>query len=185
MLQETSILLLLLFMALAIYDGLYLHIWKFELFNQKDSEIEHKIHTVRALLFPVIIYFLFVDKSKIGLYFGIAFFLTDLVVLALDAYFEKDSRAFMNGLPRWEYIIHLFANSLHFASFVIIIIIRQNPIHLDAVYTMGNSDSIDLIYLVGINVIPGAIIMGLIHLILTFKSVKTKWLSLKSKIICC
>ena len=170
-------------MILALYDGLYLHLWKFELFNRKESEIEHKIHTARALLFPMIVYYLFIDNSRVGYFIGIAFFLADLVVLALDAYYEKGSREFMDGLPRWEYIIHLFANSFHFASFVLIIIIRENGTILKSF--IGSYEVSDLIYVVGIYVIPGAITMGIIHLFLSFNIGKTKWLDLRSHITCC
>lgn len=177
------ILFLILFMILAIYDGLYLHLWKFELFNRKESEMEHKIHTVRALLFPVIVYFLLIDKTTIGVYIGIAFFLADLIVLFLDAYYEEDSREFMDGLPRWEYIIHIFANSFHFASIVLIIIIRNNDtIHNSLISHVEVSS---LLYMVGKTVIPGAILMGAIHLLLTFNIGKTVWRSLRAKVRCC
>lgn len=182
MIQLLSIIFLLLFMALAVYDGLYLHLWKFELFNHKESEFEHKIHTVRALLFPIIIYFLFVGESQIELCIGIAFFILDLIVLTLDAYYEKDSREFMNGLPRWEYIIHLFANSLHFAAFILIIIAKHMVLPFKLTSTTIQIPS-DLISLIGINVIPGAMIMGLIHLLLTFNFGKRTWLNLKSNIL--
>lgn len=31
----------------------------------------------------------------------------------------KDSRAFMGGLPRWEYIVHLLGNGFHFAAIAV------------------------------------------------------------------
>lgn len=180
LLIQLSILFLVLFMILAIYDGLYLHLWKFELFNRKESEMEHKVHTLRALLFPVIVYYLFINASIIGFYMGIALFIFDLLVLSLDAYFEKDSREFMDGLPRWEYIIHLFANSFHFASFVLIIISRGNEIILNS--STPNNELSALIYMVGKNIIPGAILMGLIHLFLMSSFGKTAWESMKKKV---
>lgn len=169
-------------MVLAIYDGLYLHLWKFELFNKNESEFEHKIHTVRALLFPIIVYFLFVGETKIDLYIGVVFFILDLIVLALDAYFEKESREFMNGLPRWEYIIHLFANSLHFASFILIIVGKHMVLPHELTIATIQLPS-NFVSFIAINVIPGAVIMGLIHLLLTFNFGKKTWLNLKSYIL--
>ena len=39
-----SMICLIAFMFLATYDGAYLHLWKYELFNRKESEFEHKTH---------------------------------------------------------------------------------------------------------------------------------------------
>ena len=50
-----SAIFLVLFMLLATYDGLYLHLWKYELFKREESSFEHKTHTIRAILFPLIV----------------------------------------------------------------------------------------------------------------------------------
>ncbi|WP_156950084.1 hypothetical protein [Maribacter antarcticus] len=41
---------LILFMILATFDGFYLQIFKFALFNRDESTFEHKTYMVRAIL---------------------------------------------------------------------------------------------------------------------------------------
>lgn len=103
-----STILLTSFAILAVIDGFYLHIFKYQLFNHPESKFEHLTHTIRAILFPLIVYFLFISQNcQTSFSLGILFVFLDIVVLGIDAYVEKDSRAFMGGLPRWEYILHL------------------------------------------------------------------------------
>ncbi len=182
-----SAICLLLFMILATYDGFYLHIFKYELFNHKESYFEHKIHTIRAVLFPIIVWFLFINTTSFGFWVAIIAILIDLIVLAMDAYSEKESRTFMGGLPRWEYIIHLFANSFHFAAIILIIATKITIINNKLLLTHNSYDSLgeELISFIAINIIPGAIILALIHVLLTFPFGKTNWNILRRKIICC
>ena len=65
-----SMICLIVFMILATYDGAYLHLWKYELFNQKGSQFEHETHTIRALLFPIIVWLLFIETTLIGFWIG-------------------------------------------------------------------------------------------------------------------
>ncbi len=179
---------LVLFMLLATYDGFYLHIWKYELFNKKESAFEHKTHTIRAILFPLIIWFLFIDtENSLSFYFGLSLVLLDLITLGLDAYSEEDSRKFMNGLPKWEYIIHLFTNSFHFAAIVIIIITRItiNDGVLGLTTYLPNNFGRDVLQLIAVNIIPGSILLALIHLILIFPKGKYLWNQNRLKIKCC
>lgn len=50
-----STILLAAFAVLAIIDGFYLHIFKYQLHNHPKSKFEHLTHTVRAVLFPLIV----------------------------------------------------------------------------------------------------------------------------------
>lgn len=67
--METAIVItsisLILFSILALYDGFYLHIFKYKLHNQSESKAEHYTHTIRAVLFPAILYFLFLKQDCI------------------------------------------------------------------------------------------------------------------------
>ncbi len=182
-----STLCLVLFMVLATYDGFYLHIFKYELFNYKESVFEHKTHTLRAILFPLIVWLLFIETSQLSLFFGIAFVALDLIVLAIDAYSETDSRTFMGGLPKWEYIIHLFANSLHFAAIILIIATRisivgsEVIIDTNVIASLGKSISA----VTAVNIIPGAIVLAVVHLALLFPFGRAKWNLIRKKITCC
>jgi len=182
-----SIISLLAFMILATYDGAYLHLWKYELFNKEESTFEHKTHTARALLFPLIVFLLFIDTSIIGFWIGLALVVTDLIVLGIDAYSEKESRSFMNGLPQWEYILHLFANSFHFAAIILIIAARTTLTNDGILYStefMFHS-SFETVQLIAVNIIPGAVILGIIHLLLAFNFGKRLYNSNRLKITCC
>ncbi len=95
-----SMICLIAFMILATYDGAYLHLWKYELFNRSESLFEHKTHTVRAIFFPIIVWLLFIETNIIGFWIGLTVVVLDLIVLGIDAYSEKESREFMNGLPK-------------------------------------------------------------------------------------
>jgi hypothetical protein len=182
-----SIICLIGFMLLATYDGAYLHLWKFELFNREESHFEHQTHTARALLFPAIVYLLFVDTSIIGFWIGLTLVATDLIVLGLDAYSEMESRRFMNGLPQWEYILHLFANSFHFTAIVLIIAARTKITDSGILYAtefMSHS-SFETVQFIAINIIPGSIILGLLHLILSTEFGKRVYNANRLKITCC
>ncbi|MCF6280490.1 MAG: hypothetical protein L3J14_09110 [Flavobacteriaceae bacterium] len=182
-----SMMCLIAFMILATYDGAYLHLWKYELFNQKESLFEHKTHTVRAILFPLIIWLLILNTDIISFWVGITLVALDLIVLALDAYSEKESRSFMDGLPRWEYILHLFANGFHF-TFIMLIIATKIKLDSSTLFYSNeflNNSSFETVQLIAVNILPGAIALGIIHLLLMTKSGKEFWNINRLKITCC
>ncbi len=174
---------LILFMLLATYDGLYLHLWKYELFKREESLFEHKTHTVRAVLFPLMIWLLFINTDSFSFYVGISLLLTDLVVLAVDAYSEKDSRRFMGGLPRWEYIIHLFANGFHFSAVALLLgtRIKVSEAGLLINHSVSATDGAKLLGFIAAQAIPIATVVALLHLFLSFPTGVKAW----NKIKCC
>ncbi|GAB5473986.1 MAG: hypothetical protein Mars2KO_20850 [Maribacter sp.] len=179
---------LLLFMVLATYDGFYLHLFKYALFNREESLFEHKTHTIRAILFPLIIWALFINETNFLFFLiGLIVVLIDVLVLVVDAYSEKESRSFMGGLPQWEYIIHLFSNAFHFSAIAIVLALRLEIVENTVVFvnTIAPSSAHDLFQFVAINVIPGAIILALLHFILMLEKPKTLWINYRSKITCC
>lgn len=175
-------------MILATYDGFYLHIFKYSLFNQKESLFEHKTHTIRAILFPLIVWLLFLNEtSLIGFIIGVFLVVLDLVVLAIDAFSEKESRKFMGGLPKWEYIVHLFSNGFHFSAIILVLALKLN-ITDSSIYflnTLSDSTAENLFQLVSVNVIPGAIILALLHVLLLENKTRSTWNFYRSKITCC
>lgn len=179
---------LILFMILATYDGFYLHIFKYSLFNRDESFFEHKTHTVRAVLFPLIVWFLFINETSLaGFLLGIVLVFLDLIVLGIDAYSEKQSRSFMGGLPKWEYIIHLFSNAFHFSAIVLVLALKLEIVGSSIVFVNNFSPSIahDIFTFVSVNVIPGAIILALLHFILMLEKPRLIWNSYRTKITCC
>jgi hypothetical protein len=183
-----STILLLVFALLAIIDGFYLHIFKYQLFNHKERKFEHLTHTIRAILFPLILYFLFITQSCLtSFYLGILFVVLDIIVLGIDAFVEKDSRSFMGGLPRWEYILHLFVNGFHFASIAVFFAIKltftENGIEI--VQNLSNLKNFGLFHFVAVNLLPGAIILALLHILTSINAASVYWNNLRTKITCC
>jgi hypothetical protein len=175
-------------MVLATYDGFYLHIFKYSLFNREESIFEHKTHTIRALLFPMIICFLFINEtSLIGFLVGIAFVVIDLIVLGIDAYSEKESRKFMGGLPKWEYIIHLFSNAFHFSAIALVLGLKLEVSGSSLIFAapIETIAAKELFMFVSINVIPGAIVLALLHLVLMLSKPQKIWNLYRTKITCC
>ncbi|AKA35289.1 hypothetical protein [Flagellimonas lutaonensis] len=180
-------LFLILFMVLATFDGFYLHIFKYRLFDRYESLFEHKTHTARAILFPLIVWFLFVNETLAGFVIGASLVVLDLVVLAIDAYSEKESRNFMGGLPRWEYIIHLFANAFHFSAIALVLALklRIEDTNLIFVDTIAVSPAKELFHFISVNVMPGAIILAILHLLLLESKSRHLWNHYRAKISCC
>mgnify|MGYP000734177675 CR=1 FL=1 len=179
---------LIIFMILATYDGFYLHIFKYGLFNHEESVFEHKTHTVRAVLFPFIVWALFINETNFLLFLaGLGLIVLDLIVLAIDAYSEKESRSFMGGLPRWEYIIHLFSNAFHFSAIVLVLALKIKVTESGLVFVYAFADSMakELFTFVSVNVIPGAVVLAVVHFVLMLKGPKTIWNTYRAKITCC
>jgi hypothetical protein len=182
-----STILLLAFALLAIIDGFYLHIFKYQLFNHKESKFEHLTHTIRAILFPLIVYFLFITQnSSTGFYLGVLFVVIDIVVLAIDAFVEKDSRIFMGGLPRWEYMLHLFVNGFHFASIAVFFAIKLTFTEngFEIIEDLSNQINFGLFHFVALNLLPGAILLAFLHIFTSINATKVYWNNLRNKIVC-
>jgi hypothetical protein len=180
--------LLSAFAVLAVIDGFYLHIFKCQLFNHKESEFEHKTHTARAILFPLIVFTLFImQNNNTCFYLGILFVLLDVLTLAIDAFVEKDSRTFMGGLPRWEYILHLFVNGFHFAVIAVFLVMKLSLTDsgIQIIPDLSSLKNYSLFYVVSINLLPGAILIAFVHIFTMLKSTQIYWNQLRYKIACC
>ena len=117
--------LLVGFALLGAMDGVYFHIWKYKLPTRPASSYEHKLHTIRSIAFPFVIYYLYAHNfGGILLWLGAFVVSVDLIALGLDVYVEFDSRESLGGLSRTEYLIHIFANGFHFASIALILSIK-------------------------------------------------------------
>lgn len=180
--------LLLLFALLAVYDGFYLHIFKYALHNQAESKMEHLTHTARAILFPGIVFFLFVKQDCLtSFYIGMALVAIDILVLGADAWMEQDSRAFMGGLPRWEYILHLFVNGFHFASIAVFLTLKvqMNDTGIEIVPNFAAYRNAEWFRLLAINLLPGAVLLALLHVAVSVPATASGWNRYRAKITCC
>lgn len=164
-----SSVLLISYSLLAVYDGVYLHLYKYRLYQHKESRFEHLTHTIRAFLFAGILISLFINIENNNLFlFGCILIVADITTLLIDAYVEKDSRQFMGGLPRWEYIIHLLVNGFHFAAIAVFLVIKLNfdSTSLTLVQNFQHIESYDTFRFIAINLLPGASIISLLHVLL-------------------
>ena len=179
-----STILLVLYSALALFDGVFLHLYKYRLHEQKESKFEHLTHTIRALLFSGILYTLFIGIENNKLFFiVIVLVFLDIITLIIDAYTEKDSREFMGGLPRWEYILHLLINGFHFAGIAVFLVIKINLTKEGMILqnSFQEFESYNLFKIIALNLLPGSILIGLLHVLvyipkfnLYFKKIQLK-----------
>lgn len=179
---------LIAFMVLATYDGFYLHIWKYGLFNREESFFEHKMHTLRAILFPLIVWLLFINETSfMAFIIGISLVAIDMIVLAVDAYSEKESRSFMGGLPQWEYIVHLFANAFHFTTIILVLALKINVTTATIEFASLTivTPAQEIFHFISVNIIPGAIILALTHVLLLVPKPRTIWNTYRTKLSCC
>jgi hypothetical protein len=179
--------LLICFAVLGAFDGFYLHLVRYKLYQHQESRAEHWMHTVRTLLFPAVLYFLYLSNAPTAFYIGIVLTGLDLLVVGADAYLEKDSRRFMGGLPRWEYIIHLFVNGFHFATIAVFLLIKlrltENGVTLASDFTGVKSYS-TFIWIVE-NLLPGAVLIATLHLLLMLPRPASFFNALTTRIKCC
>ncbi len=183
-----STILLACFALLAIIDGFYLHIFKYQLFNHKESKFEHLTHTLRAVLFPLIVYFLFINQNcNTSFYLGIFLVIVDILILGIDAFVEKDSRIFMGGLPRWEYILHLFVNGFHFASIAVFLALKLtfNERGISIVPDLSAVKNFDMFRFLAINLLPGALVLAVIHIMTSLDFTIPYWNKWRAKVTCC
>ena len=113
---------LVVFGILAIVDGAYYHNIKYKLYQDKESILEHIYHTIRAVMFPIMMYCFFAhDLGGLLLILGVTAASLDLIMLLFDVKEEGRSRNRYGGLSNGEYMNHIFANTFHFVSIALIL----------------------------------------------------------------
>jgi hypothetical protein len=95
-------------------DGFYFHLWSLRLFARQGSKLEHAVHTMRALLLPLTLWFGFAaDRTTASLLVFGAVELADLAMVIWDVSIEHASRRDLGGLSRAEYLVHVVATTIH------------------------------------------------------------------------
>ena len=94
----------------------------------------------------------------------------------------------MGGLPRSEYIIHLFSNGFHY-GFVILTLVIKLDWHENSLVFVPTAEkelfAAELFSFVAKNAVPGAIILALLHVLLYLDKVKTILDNYRLKVQCC
>ena len=113
---------LVVFGILAIVDGAYYHDIKYKLYQDKESILEHIYHTIRAVMFPIMMYCFFAhDLGGLLLILGVTAAAIDLLTLLFDVKEEGRSRNRYGGLSNGEYMNHVFSNTFHFVAIALIL----------------------------------------------------------------
>lgn len=113
---------MVLFGVSGLVDGVYYHDYKYKLFRDKESILEHIIHTFRSIAFPIVVYSLFLkDFGGWPMMGGVIVVIIDIIFLAIDVRIEGHSRNRYGGLSNGEYATHLFANTCHYVSIALIL----------------------------------------------------------------
>ncbi len=103
--SETAASLCLLALAMfAAWDGIVVHVVQEKLPCREHSRLEHGIHTLRALLFPLILATFFISRTTLVV--GLALIALDQVAEVWDMAIERKSRAHSGGLRSFEYVLH-------------------------------------------------------------------------------
>lgn len=175
---------LLIFGIIGIIDGFYYHLWKFNLYKHKETRVEHITHTLRMFLFLAMIYLLFMNDFGGQLFLlGVGLAIFDMIILIIDLITEGNSRDKLGGLPHREYIVHVIANALHFSSVALILAAKplsywsfDAPLLVDRFYS-------GFTIFVAENLIPGVVILSLLHVLLMNKKIGNYFEQVKGKII--
>lgn len=124
----TDIILYLLigFCALGAFDGIYYHILKYKLHLHPETALEHKIHTLRGLVFSLLGVLLFaLNASGTLLLLACLLVLADIILEIIDIKVEKNARAKIGGIDSNETVLHVFSSACKFSAAVLVLM--QKP----------------------------------------------------------
>ena len=108
-----SVVLLFAFLAIASVDGFYFHIYKYRLYRRRDSQREHGMHTINALLLPLCVApLVLADAHGAWLWAAVAVNAGAFVIESVDVFSENTSRRALGGLTRTEYWMHFTMSGL-------------------------------------------------------------------------
>lgn len=159
--------ILILFLILSTFDGIYFHLWKFRLQERLDSKFEHITHTLRALLFiPTVIFIYYIGLSGVLLWASIIILAVDLMVEILDVLNERKSRATLGGLPSSEYLVHIMLTTFRVTAFSLAF--AALPIQAWSLSIPVDVVTPSFSKLIVSLVLPGAISVAVLHVYLMF-----------------
>ena len=176
--------LVLLLGLIGLIDGFYYHLWKFKLHLHSETRFEHWTHTIRAATFLAILFLFFLNDYG-GKWFllGVVIVILDIIVLVVDMVAEGNSRQNLGGLPHKEYIIHVVANTLHFISLALIMAAKPLTAWNINSPTNLHREFPEFTQIVAENLIPGATLLVLGHVLLMNKKIASIFNSLQHYLI--
>ena len=115
--RDLAVILLVPLAGLAAVDGVYLHLWRFRLHERPECRREHRLHTARALLFPLGLVLVYGHAAAgAWIYAGAAIVLADTGLELWDCFEEPASRRLLGGLSQHEALLHVVLVTLRAAS---------------------------------------------------------------------
>jgi hypothetical protein len=117
----TIVRILLLAAPIGAFDVIWFHVYRFRLFERRESVLEEITHLVRGLLFPLSLAALLLGDPG-GLYFWafLSVFAVDSINSLIDVLSEPKSRA-PAGVPRGELAVHVIGGGLSTAAFTLFV----------------------------------------------------------------
>ena len=102
-LDTLAIILLSIYAAIAFVDGVLIHLVLLRLHAHEETRGEHLLHSLRAALYALGLPVLFVfETGGVLLWAGAAVATIDFAIGFWDAWIERDARAKMGGLSRFD-----------------------------------------------------------------------------------
>jgi hypothetical protein len=173
-LTTVAAVLLAAYAVLAAVDGLYIHLWRLRLHQRAETRREHWLHTLRALLFPAFVGGLFAAPTAgTLLWAAVGVAVLDLVIGLWDVAIERDSRATLGGLGTAEYTVHVTLTMLHAASLALILAARPASAWTLDGPTVLHTPMPGFSAALAINLVPGAIVLGLLHVYLGLRGARS------------
>lgn len=170
---DITLVFLVLFSGLAFFDGIVLHLWKYKLYSLRETIYEHILHSIRASIFVFLIIGLFLFDLRGPIFLGVLFLaVLDLVVQGFDMWEEKKARAGLGGLSSVEYILHVVLTSLHTSMLLLYLLSKPTgAFNLLENQILSSSENVRL---VALNLLPGAVIVAILHWILSHPHFRQK-----------
>jgi hypothetical protein len=169
MLLAASTVLLQIFMVLAAFDGIYVHLVRLRLHARERSWVEHLFHTASAVLFaPILVTVFLAPTAGLTLWVGVALIALLYAVEALDVQAEQTSRTDLGGVSRGELWVHVAAFTSR--TVATILVLASRPLAawaLDAPPVIGAHPAW-ITTVVG-GAIPGAVMIAAVHVVLAWR----------------
>ncbi|MEZ4750484.1 MAG: hypothetical protein R3B54_07595 [Bdellovibrionota bacterium] len=108
----SAVVSLVLFAVIGVFDGVYYHLYRYNLQSHPEARLEHWIHTLRAFVFAAFSFLIFVvNAAGKLLWVAVALVALDLVLEAIDILVEKEARAKLGGISSGESLVHILATA--------------------------------------------------------------------------
>lgn len=166
--MTTACVLLAIMGVLGATDIVLFHVWLHGLRGRRESRAELVTHFLRGPTYAV----LFVVMPNVdlqGAWFAALLGLLgfDALISVADFWLERDSREGVGGLPRGEYLLHVFLAGLFGA--MVFAVMREAPARLDAATSitwmpMGSGPAPDALRVMLLLMSPVVLWTGLLDL---------------------